>query len=902
MSVPAVFCRLLAATIAGHALAFPVSAQGPARLTPPLASFAPYRATVPHPESLLGYPIGSRHTMYHQQQAVLDAMIAAAPDRARTEPTGTTAEGKAMRVVIISSAANIARLEAIRGDVSALADPRATSRAQAGALAARTPAVVMLSHSIHGNEPAGFETAMITAYTLLASDHPDVRAILDSTVVIINPAQNPDGHERFAAWSNSVAVGSADPAAIEQSEPWSIQGRFNHYRFDMNRDLLAFSQAETRATAAVVRRWKPQVFVDLHSTTPQYFFPPAASPINRNLPATTAVWLEAIGRGNAAAFDARGWQYYVRDAFDLYYPGYWDSWPSLNGAVGMTFETDGGPELALRKSDGTVTTFRDGIEHHFIASMATLSTAATRRNAMLNDFHAFFATAMAPVGAMRRVIIAPGRDPARVAELMATLRLQGIEVQELPEPLAVERARDYLTGAVGRRTFPAGSYVIDIAQPQGRLATALLEVSPMLDSAFARRQVERFERNRRRGEDAQREGYEFYDITAWSIPLTHGLDAAWTSDVTPLTRELRDATMPLRPVAVGQAASAYVIPAGTRASTAMALALTRDGVNVAAAGAPLRADGVTYPAGSLVVRVARNRPDLHARVLAAQALTRAHVVAVGSAFPDSGQVGIGSTSVGVVHAPRILVLAGDGVSQTAYGDVWWYLERELQQPFVPVDPRRITSVELEKYNVLVMPDGSYSGTLGTAGMNRIRDWVRAGGVVIAMGSAVSSLEHKEMELRTPVEAPKPDDKKKLEAADTVLSAAAPAPFVSPSAVGNTRPEQNYGAIARASLDRTHWLTWGYERDKLAVLLPDEFMRPSKTGDNVVMFTASDAVIAGFVWPGNTERFLTGSVWATVEQAGRGNVVAFAANPLFRGFWRGTAGLFANAVLHGAGRP
>ena len=70
---------------------------------------------------------------------------------------------------------------------------------------------------------------------------------------------------------------------------------------------------------------------------------------------------------------------------------------------------------------------------------------------------------------------------------------------------------------------------MDIAQPAGRLARALLEPQATLDSAFARRQIDRWERNRRRGENAPREGYEFYDVTAWSLPLVHGLSGAWTT-------------------------------------------------------------------------------------------------------------------------------------------------------------------------------------------------------------------------------------------------------------------------------------------------------------------------------------------------------------------------------------
>ncbi len=378
----------------------------------------PYRAQVPRPEALLGYAVGSQQTMYHQQQRVLDRLIEAAPDRVRTEIIGRTAEGKVMRLLIISAPENIARLDEIRASLSLLADPRKTSIDQARAIAERTPVTVLLNHSVHGNEPAGFEAAMQTAYQLLASDEPATQEILRNVVVLINPAQNPDGHERFAAWSNSIAVGSEDPLAVEQTEPWAIWGRFNHYRFDMNRDLLAQSQAESRALGAVYVRWHPQVIADLHSTTSQYFFPPVADAHNANLPARTYDWFDRFGRNNGQAFDRFGWQYYVRDVFDFFYPGYIDMWPSMRGGIGMTYETDGGPELKKRKDDGTWVTFEMAIAHHYTASLATLEYAAKTRAERLRDFHDFHLTGMADAQKrpFRRVLFsAPDAGPRDVA-------------------------------------------------------------------------------------------------------------------------------------------------------------------------------------------------------------------------------------------------------------------------------------------------------------------------------------------------------------------------------------------------------------------------------------------------------------------------------------------------------
>lgn len=881
----------------------------------------PYRAAVPRPDSLLGHALGTRHTMYHQQQAVLDRMIAAAPERVRTEVIGRTHEGKVMRVLLISSPENIARLDAIRADLARLADPRATTAAEAAQIAERTPAVVLLTHSVHGNEPAGFEAAMQTAYQLLASDEPATLEILRHVVTIINPSQNPDGHERFAAWYNAVANGTDDPAGVEQNEPWPIQGRTNHYRNNLNRDLIAHSQPESQALAAVVQRWHPQVVVDLHSTTSQYFFPPAASPVNQNLPPSTVKWLERFGRGNGRAFDGFGWQYYVRDVFDLYYAGYWDSWPSLNGATGMTYESDGGPEFRLRKDDGHVMTFRDGIAHHWVASMATLATAAEHRVERLRDFHEFRAQWMrdVPRQPMKRVVLVPGTDPERAHQLARLLARQGVEVRRARDGFASVRAHAYVTGGAvaagaARRSFPAGAYVVDLAQPQGRLAAAMLEPRSVLDSAFVRRQLDRYERNRVRGPDATREGYEFYDVTAWSLPLTFGVEAYWTEDTPAVAGDLVDAAAPLAaPAPPARAQSAYLFRNDRESSARLALHLLREGVRVGVATEPLRADGATHPAGTFVVRTQRNAESVHECVRALAARFGALVVPVQSAFADSGQSGVGGERVRPLFAPRVLLAAGDGIEHTAYGDAWFYLERELELPVTPVALAQLGRVRLSDYNVLVIPNGSGSRLrreLGDAGLRRLVAWVQEGGAVVASGDVVTLLNHKDVALTTAKllaqedgdgEKPaKPDSAKP----DTTVSAGArPAPpLVSPRATGGTKPEYIPGAIFRAALDRTHWLTYGYAGDELAVFLDtDGLLKPSEKGDNPVAFVGKDFTLAGFTWPDNTERFLRNSAWAVVENAGEGRVVVFADNPLYRAFWRGTARLFTNALLMGPGR-
>ena len=883
-------------------LASPLTAQEPFDFY----SRGPYRPAVPRPEAITGYAAGEQHTMYAVMQHYLDTLVATASDRVRIETWGRTTEYRPIRALIISDPANLAKLDQIRSGLAELSDPRKTSAARAAAIAAQSPAVAVFNYSVHGDEPAGFEAAMQVAYQLAASDEPQTLEILKSVVVVLNPSANPDGHERFAAWYNSIAVGADHPWAFEQAEPWSITGRYSHYRFDMNRDLLAQSQPEVRAMMDGILRWRPQVFVDHHSTTATYFFPPVAQAVNMNLPPQTTKWFDTYGRGNAAAFDRYGWQYQVRGVFDFFYVGYWDEWTTFQGATGMTYETDGGREFNNRRDDGTITTLRDGIAHHFVASLATLETTAKNRQNRLLDYYDFRRSALAEATTDRfkRVVIVPANDPQSAAHVVGLLLRNGIEVTRIKQPLASRAAHSYLShgGAAAARTFPAGSYVIDMNQPQRRLAKGMLEPDAEMQRSFVTREQGKFQRNRRRGDDSDKEDYGFYDITAWSLPLSFNLDAYWTEDAGPAGEAVADSTLPAPP-APTRAASAYLFLDDRPGAARLAVALLAEGFKLSVARSGVRADGRDYPRGAFLARIQRNPASLSERIAALAPPLGVAVVPVQTAFPDSAEIGIGSDDVGALHAPRILVAAGDGISETSYGWLWYFLARELNVPFTPVPLRAIGRMsDLQSFNVFIVPDGSggrMRRELGDDGVERLKTWVRSGGVLIAYGGAGDLASNKDLGLSS-IATLAPDSGTR---ADTTAPGTEP-PMVSKTAPARDRPEWIPGAIFRATLDTTNWLTMGYTRDRLPVFIDgDTFWRPSKGGANVASFTdpVDSLVLSGFTWPDNTARLLKGSTWAAVENQGSGRVVLFLSDPLFRAFWRGPAKMLTNAILIGPNR-
>ncbi len=320
----------------------------------------------------------------------MHALEAASP-RVSAATYGTTPEGRELLRVVVSSPENLARLDAIAAGLKSLGDPQGTSREAARAVVERSPAVVWIACGIHGNETAGPEACAALLYTLAASRESGIEELLSSLVVVVDPCANPDGHERHVSWWRSVAGDEPDPDphALENEPPWP-SGRTNHFGVDLNRDWAWATQPETRARLAALRALPPQVYVDIHEMGPDqsYFFPPPAEPVHPRVPETTRKWIETFGKANAEAFDARGWSFFNRETFDLFYPAYGDSWPSFRGMVGMTYEVGGKGGLAHRRKDGVVVTLKERALKHWTALSATLRTAAANRAGLLADYEA----------------------------------------------------------------------------------------------------------------------------------------------------------------------------------------------------------------------------------------------------------------------------------------------------------------------------------------------------------------------------------------------------------------------------------------------------------------------------------------------------------------------------------
>ncbi|MGD9627732.1 MAG: M14 family zinc carboxypeptidase [Pyrinomonadaceae bacterium] len=893
-----------------------------------------YRPNVPRPQSILRYDVGDHHTTYAQMEQVINAIASAAPDRVKILPIGTTNEHRMQYLIAISAPENMARLDEIKAQNARLVDPRRTSAGEAEAIAQNNPAIAWMAYTIHGNESSSFEAFMQVVYQLAASNEPTTLDILKNTVVLVLAGENPDGHERFATWYNSVAVGDPNRNAIEHREPWAIWGRVNHYRFNLNRDTLAFTQKESRNMQKAYMEWNPQLAVDHHGQPSQYFFPPVSLPINPNLPQPQYnKWLDVYGRANAAAFDRNKWDYYVRDVFDAFYPGYWDMYPSLNGATGMTYETDGGGFKGLKwtRDDGTIVTFRSSIAKHYVASMTTLESTAKNKVERIKDFYDFRARGMADQARskMKRVVIDPTSDRVKAAELVEVLRLSNVEVKVASSSFTSPTAHSYMEkdAKAASRTFPAGSYVIDLDQPQRIYIKAVLEQDTPQDKAFVDDNMARFKRNQMRGKGQPREDYGFYDITAWSMPLAFGVDAWWTEESTNVAGSIVDQTMlenAKRGGVTGRAAISYIIPYETDSTGAMVIRLLQEGFKIAVATRPLNAGGRNWKRGTFVVRISRNPDTIHDAIAKYARDMGVNVTAVNSGYSEEGDTSVGGEAVVSLRKPKIAIAADEGVTQESYGSIWWTFDKH-GIAFTPMTIPTIRGGGLKDYNVLIIPEGSagrYMSSFGSGGVSALKDFASGGGTIVTISGASVFAALKDVGLSSVKLVGSDDDEQKGKAEDEkdAKPAATPTPepagmdpksdreegiapslppIASPSANANKVPEALPGAIFRATVDRTTYINYGVEKNEIPVLLANGyFFRYSKEGTNALVFDASPKrplTISGFVWEGNTERLLKGTAYVIDESLGGGHVVLFAEDPFYRGMTRSTSRQFFNAI-------
>ncbi len=697
-----------------------------------------YRASVPSPDRLLGFPMAERAATAAQIEQCLRAWTNAAPDRTRLVEYARSHEGRPLHYLVLTAPKNLERIDEIRAGLARLGDPRGLAAAEAEALIARLPAVGWLAYTIHGDETEGSDAALAVIYHLLASEDAPVERLLSDVVVIVDPLMNPDGRERFLKMvaEHRGTSPNVDDQSLLHRGYWP-QGRGNHYLFDLNRDWIYGVHPESRGRIRAVAEWNPQLFVDAHGMGAQetHLFSPPREPINPNIPKERERWSELFARDQAAAFDREGLRYYTGEWNEEWYPGYANAWASYRGGVGILYEQARVAEDAVRRPGGSLLSYRDSVRHHVIGSMANLGTLAANAKELLRSYYRTRQEASAADGpyARRTFAFLPSANRARWNDLVELLRLQGFAVYQATQAVAVAEAADPLGRTRRNVTLPPGTLLVPNRQPLGHLVAAMLEFDPRLSEPVLARE---------RQELLQKGGTRIYDVTAWNLPMMYDLPAlTLATDLPAGTTLLAAPSNPPSPAQMSEppAPVALVFDGADDRSVTAAARLLERGVAVRVAERPFRLDDRDFARGSVVVVPLDNQGFADGTEAAVR--TVAGELGIGVSVVRSGlgpgeAPDIGAAWFRRVEPPRIVIVAREGVRSGDYGAVWHLIDHRLGIRHSQVPERSLN--DLGRYNVLVIPEAAPSAWSANF-LAQLKDWVKNGGTLIATGSAAVPL-------------------------------------------------------------------------------------------------------------------------------------------------------------------
>jgi len=790
------------------------------------------------PSEFLGYELGTQFTRHHEVVDYYEYLAKVAPNRVQLHTYGQTNERRPLLLIYISAAKNMSRLSEIKADHIKSTLGEGTSNT----------AIVWLSYNVHGNESVGTEASMQTTYELLT----EKAAYLENTVVLIDPCVNPDGRDRYINWYNQYknTPFTIDLNSKEHHEGWWT-GRSNHYMFDLNRDWAWLTQVESRARLKMYNKWLPHIHADFHEQgiDNPYYFAPAAEPFHEVITNFQRDFQGTIGKNHAKYFDAKGWFYFTKEVYDLFYPSYGDTYPTYNGAIGMTYEQGGSGQagLGVQMHIGDTLTLKDRIAHHHTTGLSTVEVASKNASKLNEEFRKYYTTKNFKY---KSYVLQGNQD-----NITALTRL--LDKHEItygaPSAGTVKGYR-YKTGKTGSFRTTNESLVVSTNQPKGTLVKVLFEPDAKLSDSLT------------------------YDITAWSLPFAYGLDAIASENIVN-ARDEANTNKSLHLAEPG--AYAYVSDWNSMIDARFLAALLQKKIRVRTAYEDFSVENHSFKRGSLIITKAdnSNRANFYETLKTIAQKYKKEITSISTGFVDSGK-DFGSPYVQMITKPKVAVLSGGGTSTLRFGEIWHFFEQQLHYPLAVLDEAYLDAVDLSSYSILILPSGSYGEGFKNRHMERLKKWVQDGGKLIAMGGAIQIFEEDKSFTITRKQT-------QNDSANTLIEAY--------SATQRERIKNAItGAIFKTRVDTTHPLAYGYDDTYFSLKLGNTPYQYLDQG-TVAYIGKNSSKIAGFAGSEALKQTNETLVFG-VDNVGSGQVIYMVDNPLFRGFWENGKLFFANALF------
>lgn len=810
-----------------------------------------YNPKVPTPKQVLGYEVGEWHVTHDQLVNYMKA-VAATSDRVKFEETGRSYEKRPQTLLTITSPANLGKLDQIKAERAKLRIPGSSVNIQ------NMPVVMFMGYSVHGNEPSGANAALVAAYHFAAAN--EIAADLENIVLLLDPAINPDGLNRFASWVNShkAYVMNGDPAQRELNEAWP-RGRTNHYWFDLNRDWLPVQHPESRNRVKVFQSWLPNIHLDFHEmgTNSTFFFQPGVpSRVHPLTPKKNFELTEKIGTYHAKALDQIGSLYYNQENYDDFYYGKGSTYPDVQGSIGILFE-QASSRGHLQESANGMLSFPFTIRNQFTANLSSYQAAKEMRvelNQWMKDFYTEIKNETT-ADVNKAYIFGAKDDDARSFHLADLILQHDIKVFALKEDITVN----------GKQFKKESSYIVPADQPQYRLIKAMFETRTSFQDSL------------------------FYDISAWTYPMAFHLDfMALNSKILNLASvsqvdKNNFAQAPGKMIGQPEAYQ-YALEWTDYYAPKAAYQLLKAGFLVRVANAEFStAEGKTFGRGTLLIDKGETGMDNQAFFAKLQEIAQSsHVDIHALTTGYTAGANLGSTFMAPLKTPTIALLVDGGVDSGEAGEIWHLLDQRMKMPVTLLPLDAVSSTNLSRYNVILMADGSYS-RLGQAGAAAIKNWVSQGNTLLAKGGALRWLAQNEIGNFT------------FRAVDNEEKGLQKSYADFENATGS---KQTFGAIFKANLDTTHPIGYGYTEKEIYTFRNDNFFLEPSTNPyaNPLVYTANP-LASGYLHPSNLPGVKESAV-IRVSGQGRGRIIGFADNPNFRAFWFGTNKLFMNSIFFG----
>jgi Zinc carboxypeptidase. len=805
--------------------------------------FAPeitFDSKIPSPEEFLGYQIGSRVTEHNRINAYYEK-LAELSDRTSLIEIGRTHENRKIYVLVVSSPENIRDLDKYKETRKKVRQGEKPD----------SPLIVFLGNAVHGNETSSAEAALLSAYYFTAAQNDFVKKQLEEGIYFIDPVRNPDGQERFASWVNSnTSVNTYNISQFdrEHTEGWP-RGRGNHYWFDLNRDWVNIVHPESKARVALYQDWLPHVQADHHEmgTNSTFFFEPTDPDGNesRFVPQSTYKLNRLFADYYAEALDKIGSFYYTKESYDNKNPNFGSTYPDYNGGVGILFE-QGSSRGLNQESDNGIVTLAFTVRNQLVTSIATVDAANGNRDALF-DLQKEFFTPSRGKDAAKSFIIGDSYDLSRLHKFVQLLLDHRLEVYENANDITIDSVK-YEKGK---------SYIIPAGQPNSALVGIIFD-------------------DKKEYEDASKLGYGAGFSVAYSTGLSYDV-------TTSSSRGARVQTLPLIHTGSLQSSEyAYLVDYRDSKSQQLLFRLLEKDILVQSAFKPFSINtdkGVKeFSYGSLLIPVKNQTiasSELYALLKELGEQEKVDIIPVSTGYNVKG-VDLGSSAFRRIEKPKVLVVTGGDISSTEAGEVWHLFDQQLKYPLARIDSDVFRRVPLHEFNRIVFVSGNYS-FLNEPEIENLKNWVRNGGTLITLNGASRWAVNNKITSAKFVERP-----------DT--GAQRQDISVSPRSFGRFAT-----SIFQTKIDLEHPLAFGLTSEKLPVVRESAlFLAPSS---NAVSVYTDDPLLNGYISSEHLNS-LKGSTSLLANNSGRGNVILFAEDPLFRGIWDATSRSFVNAVLFG----